>query len=239
MSKMSTDNFESEIAVLSAEQQRATAWVAECESTNILADKWAKNGWRGCLVADHQTAGRGRLQRSWESSRGDNILLSWVKDWRCSIREIPRLTLLLAAEIAHELDLYVKWPNDIMTKNGDKVGGILSSIHHMGTDTHTVIIGVGLNVNQTRFPEGLKAASLKTIRGETQARIDVLDAIFRVMDRIEPQGSLERWIQRSITLGKRVETAGRVGVATGIREDGALIVDGVPVTSGDVNLVEI
>ena len=239
MSKMSTDNFESEIAALSAEQQLVIAWVAECESTNMVAAKWAENGWRGCLVADHQTAGRGRLQRSWDSGRGDNILFSWVKDWCCSIRDIPRLTLLLAAEIAHELDLYVKWPNDIMTKNGDKVGGILSSIQHMGTDTHTVIIGVGLNVNQTSFPEGLQAASLKTIRGETQARIDVLKAIFCAMDRIEPQGSLERWRKRSITLGKRVETGGRVGVATGIREDGALIVDGVPVTSGDVNLVEM
>jgi len=239
MSKMSTDNFESEIAVLSAEQQRVTAWVAECESTNMLAGKWADNGWRGYLIADHQTAGRGRMKRSWESSRGDNILLSWVKDWRCSIREIPRLTLLLAAEIAYELDLYVKWPNDIMTKDGSKVGGILSSIHHMGTDTHTVTIGVGLNVNQTIFPEGLQATSLKTIRGEAQARIDVLHAVFRAMDCIEPQGALERWRKRSITLGKRVEAGGRVGMATGIREDGALIVDGVPVTSGDVNLVEM
>ena len=59
------------------------------------------------------------------------------------------------------------------------------------------------------------------------------------MDAVDPNVSLDRWVQRSITLGKRVEVAGRVGVATGIRADGALLVDGVPVTSGDVNLVEM
>ena len=62
--------------------------------------------------------------------------------------------------------------------------------------------------------------------------------ILKAMDAVQPDASLERWVKRSITLGKRVEVAGRVGVATGIRADGALFVDGIPVTSGDVNLVE-
>lgn len=239
MSKISPDNFEAQIALLSAQQHRTIAWLAECPSTNTIAAQWAADGWRGCVIADHQTAGRGRLQRSWESDRGNNILLSWVHDWQCSVRDIPRLTLLLAAEIAHELDVYVKWPNDIMTREGHKIGGILSSIHHMGTNMHTVIIGVGLNVNQINFSEGLQATSLKSIRGAEQSRIDVLRDILCAMDRVDPQGTLERWTERSITLGKRVQTGERVGVATGIRADGALIVDGVPVTSGDVNLVEM
>ena len=59
------------------------------------------------------------------------------------------------------------------------------------------------------------------------------------MDRVHPKNTLDRWKERSITLGKHVEVAGRVGVATGIRADGALIVDGVTVSSGDVNLVEM
>ena len=147
--------------------------------------------------------------------------------------------LLFAAELAHELDLYVKWPNDIMTKDGRKVGGILSSIHTLGSDAHTVIIGVGINVNQITFIPDLNASSLKQIHGDEQSRIEVLKQVLKAMDRVDPKNTLDRWTERSITLGKRVETGGRVGIATGIRADGALIVDGIPVTSGDVNLVEM
>ena len=82
------------------------------------------------------------------------------------------MTLLLAAELAHELDL-MKY-NDIMTKDGRKVGGILSSIHTLGSDTHTVIIGVGINVNQITFIPDLNASSLKQIHGDEQSRIEVL-----------------------------------------------------------------
>ena len=239
MSKISSDNFETEIDEMSVKQHRVLAWLPECESTNLMAARWAEQGWRGCLLTDLQTAGRGRLKRSWSSNRGENILLSWVKDWTCPVGDIPRLTLLLAAEIAHELDLYVKWPNDIMTRDGRKVGGILSVIQHLGVETHTVVIGIGINVNQVAFDDSLCASSLKLVRGDTQSRIQVLKRILSAMDRVQTNGSLDLWVQRSITLGKRVQTGGRVGVATGIRADGALIVDGVPVTSGDVNLVEM
>ena len=191
------------------------------------------------MLTDVQTDGRGRLQRRWDSNTGENILLSWVKDWNCPLGDVPRLTLLLAAELAHALNLYVKWPNDLMTEDGYKVGGILSSIHTMGSDTHTVIIGVGINVNQVIFPPELKASSLRQIHGTEQSRISVLKQILKAMDAVHPTGSLDRWVERSITLGKSVEVANRVGVATGIRADGALLVDGVPVTSGDVNLVEM
>ena len=135
-------------------------------------------------MTDMQTAGRGRLQRRWDSNAGENILLSWVKDWTCSLSEVPRLTLLLAAELAHELDLYVKWPNDIMTKDGRKVGGILSSIHTLGSDAHTVIIGVGINVNQITFIPDLNASSLKQIHGDEQSRIEVLKQVLKAMDEL-------------------------------------------------------
>jgi len=115
----------------------------------------------------------------------------------------------------------------------------LSSIHTLGSQSHTVIIGVGINVNQVSFDFDLKALSLKQIRGVQQSRISVLKQVLKAMERVHPRATLDRWIERSITLGKRVETSGRVGIATGIRADGALIVDGVPVTSGDVSLVEM
>ena len=239
MQKTTFDNFESCLGEISANIGRDIQWVSECTSTNVVAEEWAAKGWRGYLLTDVQTAGRGRLERRWHSKAGENILLSWVKDWKCTLGEVPRLTLLLAAELAHELNLYVKWPNDLMTEEGYKVGGILSSLHTIAGDVHTVIMGVGVNVNQVIFPSDLKATSLRQIHGTKQSRISVFKQILSAMDAVDPNVSLDRWVQRSITLGKRVEVAGRVGVATGIRDDGALLVDGVPVTSGDVNLVEM
>ena len=239
MTKTCLDNFDTMISELSTGMDQNIQWVPSCSSTNALVGEWASTGWRGCLLTDVQTAGRGRLQRRWDASEGENILLSWVKDWTCQLSDVPRLTLLLAAEIAYELDLCVKWPNDIMTEDGKKVGGILSSIHTLGSDTHTVIIGVGINVNQMTFAPDLQASSLKQIRGADQSRIVVLRQVLKAMGRVHPKNTLDRWTERSITLGKRVETGGRVGIATGIRADGALIVDGSPVTSGDVNLVEM
>ena len=234
-----SDDFGIQIAAFAMESKRSLEWVPECDSSNTVAEGMATTGWRGCVLTDVQHRGRGRLQRRWDSEPGQNLLLSWVKDWHCPLNATPRLTLLLAAEIAHELDLWVKWPNDIMTRTGLKVGGILSTIHEVGTDKHTVIIGVGLNVNQVEFPPELKASSLRLIHGNEQSRLEILKRLLNAMDRIDPCLDLERWSERSITLGKRVEVAGRVGVATGIREDGALIVDGVPITSGDVSLVEM
>ena len=239
MKKTNSDNFAASIADLSAELRRDIQWVPVCASTNIVAGEWASKGWRGCLLTDVQTAGRGRMQRTWHANEGESILLSWVKDWTCPLGDVPRLTLLLAAELAHQFNICVKWPNDLMTEEGYKVGGILSSIHTLGTDIHTVVIGVGINVNQTTFPSDLKATSLKQIHGTEQSRIAVLRQVLHAMDAVHPNRSLDRWSERSITLGKHVKVAGRVGVATGIRADGALIVDGIPVTSGDVNLVEM
>ena len=151
MAKTCLDNFDEMILDYSIQSGRNIQWVSSCVSTNSVVEKWASTGWRGCLLTDVQTAGRGRLQRRWDSNVGENILLSWVKDWTCSLSDVPRLTLLLSAELAHELNLWVKWPNDIMTKDGQKIGGILSSVHSIGTDTHTVIIGIGINVNQILF----------------------------------------------------------------------------------------
>ena len=118
----------------------------------------------------------------------ENILLSWVKDWNCNLGDVPRLTLLLAAELAHELIRMSNATNDLMTEDGYKVGGILSSLHTMGGEMHTVIIGVGINVNQVIFPPELKASSLKQIHGTEQSRISVLKQILKAMDAVHPTG---------------------------------------------------
>ena len=220
-------------------------WVDTCDSTNVIASALASTGWRGIVLTDHQKKGRGRMQRLWNSERGQNILLSWVSDWHCSISDLPRITLLLAAELAHEFDLWVKWPNDLMTRDGCKVGGILSSVHTLGTTEHTVVVGVGINVHQTTFPSDIRASSLQLLKVDTEgaedslSRRNVVERMIQVFARLNVDDTLDRWRSRSITLGKTVDVEGRRGVVSGIREDGALIVDGIPITSGDVNLLEM
>ena len=220
-------------------------WVDTCDSTNVIASALASTGWRGIVLTDHQKKGRGRMQRLWNSERGQNILLSWVSDWHCSLSDLPRITLLLAAELAHEFDLWVKWPNDLMTRDGCKVGGILSSVHTLGTTEHTVVVGVGINVHQTTFPSDIRASSLQLLKVDTEgaedslSRRNVVERMIQVFARLNVDDTLDRWRSRSITLGKTVDVEGRRGVVSGIREDGALIVDGIPITSGDVNLLEM
>ena len=248
MEKYNADDLSESIEELSRQNGVSIHWVDTCDSTNVLADALATTGWRGIVLTDHQEKGRGRMQRLWSSERGKNILLSWVSDWHCSIAELPRLTLLLAAELAHEFDLWVKWPNDLMTQDGCKVGGILSSVHTLGFEEHTVVIGVGINVHQTNFPPDIKASSLQLLKAEAEilgsleqslSRKNVVQRIIQVFDRLNVGDTLDRWRERSITLGKTVDVAGRRGSVSGIREDGALIVDGIPITSGDVTLLEM
>lgn len=214
-------------------------WIETCTSTNQVAKQLADDGWSGVLVTEYQTQGRGRMERSWLSNPGENLLLSWAFECRCKVQELPRIPLLLAGELAHAFDLFVKWPNDIVTKNGCKVGGVLSTVSGLEENVWTVVIGLGLNVNQTEFADELKASSLRIETQRIWDRLAVLKKVVEVCQGLDISQSFERWSARSITLGRTVEMAGRIGMASGIREDGALIVDGKPITSGDVHLVEM
>lgn len=217
------------------------AYLSECDSTNRVALDKVQSGWRGVVVTDHQTAGRGRLQRRWVSDPDANVLLSWAFDVNCDLHQVPRIPLLMAAALAEEFGVFVKWPNDIWDANGLKLGGILSSLHPahtMGTP-HTVVVGVGLNVHQTVFPSGVLATSLAQLKGERIARSDVVHRVLTAMQSVSVSDTLDRWRKHSYTLGKWVSVGDVTGQATGIREDGALIVGGIPVTTGDVHLVEI
>lgn len=234
---MSSINFQTGIEKIQQSLGLPIVFLSECDSTNRVAAEMARTGWRGVVTTDFQTAGRGRLEREWHSERGKNVLLSLVLDVKCPIQNIPRVPLLMAASIAEEFDVFVKWPNDIWDAQGRKLGGILSSVQHRG-DTNTIIVGVGLNVHQTVFPDTLSAVSLQQLYQQPIQRADVLMKVIKAMLSTSVHENFDRWRERSFTLGKWVSVAGRKGLATGIREDGALIVDGISVTTGDVHLVE-
>ena len=173
------------------------------------------------VVADHQTAGRGRLERSWEAPPGSALLASFV------LR--PRALLSLAAGVAAAEacgpDVRLKWPNDLMLEDR-KLGGILVEVAR-----DRAIAGIGINLSSA--PPG--AARLDRPRDEL---LDDLRAAIGRWTSASDAEILERWRGLSITIGQhvRVELPDRVieGVAQAINANGALIVDGLAVSAGDV-----
>ena len=173
------------------------------------------------VVADHQTAGRGRLDRRWDSPPGTGLLVSFVLQ--------PNPVLSLAAGVAAAQacggGVRLKWPNDLLL-DGAKVGGILVEV----TAT-TAICGVGINL--TWAPPG--AAKLNLDRDLLLDRLGVELDRWAAADLEEV---LALWRALSDTLGRRVRVDLGTRVIEGTAEDigpgGELIVDGAPVTFGSV-----
>ena len=174
------------------------------------------------VVAEHQTAGRGRLDHRWESPPGTALLASFV---------LPpnQLLSLLAGVAAAEAcggGVRLKWPNDLLL-HGAKVGGIL--VEAMAAKA---ICGIGINL--TWAPDG--AAMLNRSRDQL---LDTLRVELERWSSADADAVLARWRELSDTLGRRVriEMAGELvveGVAQDIGPGGELIVDGKPVVFGSV-----
>ena len=200
-------------------------WFAELDSTHRLAADLARAGAPDGVVvgADHQTAGRGRRGRTWESRPGASLLVSVI------LRPAPALVTLAAGVAAAEacaavagVAVELKWPNDLLI-GGAKLGGILSEL--VGD---AAVVGLGLNLGWA--PAG--AACL----GPTAGRDRLLDAYLAGLD--APGDVLGRYREWCTTLGRRVRVelpGGSVeGVATGVDDHGRLLVDGRPIAAGDV-----
>lgn len=135
----------------------------ELDSTNIKIQELAEQGAaHGTVVAaGHQTAGKGRRGRTWESPKGENIYMSILLRPQMDASKAPMLTLVMAYSVAKVLqelgysDIGIKWPNDLVL-SGKKVCGILTEMQVKDTDIDYVVVGVGVNVNMGHIPEGLK-----------------------------------------------------------------------------------
>ena len=200
-------------------------WFSQVDSTNRLAAELVRGGAGDGLVvgADHQTAGRGRRGRTWESRSGSSLLVSVV------LRPLPELVTLAAGVAAAEaceavagVPVHLKWPNDVMGAGG-KLGGILCEL--VGD---AAVVGLGLNLAWA--PPG--AACL----GPDVDRQVLLDAWLSRLD--VPADILVRYRARCDTLGRRVriELPGETleGVADDVDDEGHLLVDGRHITAGDV-----
>ena len=210
------------------------------------------------ILAEEQHAGRGRAGRSWHSERAAGIYVTLLLRPKISPMHAPLLTMMagLSAHAAIQaqtgLRLDLKWPNDLMLC-GKKLGGILTEMHADTSLVRFVIVGIGINVNQEKFPGELQAiaTSLHTETGKNQSRLELLARLLREFEsdynRFLHEGAAsvtERFSQvSSFAVGKRVRVTNGAesftGVTAGLTSEGLLQVgreDGkiVMVIAGDV-----
>ncbi len=161
-------------------------FLKETGSTNVDARRCLDNGEpHGTLVvADTQVAGRGRRGRSWESPAGTTISMTLALKPDFAPDKASMLTLVMAVAVAEAiedvcgLEGRIKWPNDIVV-NRKKICGILTEMSVEADYIQSVVIGVGINVNQKVFPEEIRetASSLSVERGEDIRRAAVIASV--------------------------------------------------------------
>lgn len=125
------------------------------------------------VIADYQDAGRGQGEHTWESRRGENLLMSQLlfpaflsAKWQFHLSRVASLALCDALKNLG-IDTQIKWPNDILSKRG-KIAGILIEHSITAGNISRTIVGLGLNLNQTEFPSfHLPASSLSLETGIT------------------------------------------------------------------------
>jgi len=213
------------------------------DSTNAVALKLAADGAEHgtVVVAEEQTAGRGRLGRAWFSEKSSGIYTSIILRPPLSPAFAPVLTLMagLAAQKAVNsvtgLAVDIRWPNDLLV-NGKKVCGMLTEMSAELDRLHAVVLGIGINVNHSLMPPELEniATSLRMEAHRGISRVQVLVALFREIERhyelLLKSGNkaiTERWEAAStFAHGKRVRVATPGGEAlattTGLDPSGAL-----------------
>jgi BirA family biotin operon repressor/biotin-[acetyl-CoA-carboxylase] ligase len=238
----------------------------EAGSTNAVASRLGEEGAaEGAVVlAESQVQGKGRLGRIWTSPPGVNLYCSVLLRPPIPPSNAPQLTFLSAVAVVRAikncsaLAPVIKWPNDILV-NGNKVAGLLNEMTAETDRVAIVLLGIGVNLNMTReqFPDDLRhpASSLFLESGTKVDRIaftqNLLEALDELYDRYLAGGYPEirdEWLSFCGVIGKHVAvsdtaTPERAGVATGIDESGALLLelsDGTVerIYAGDVRLVD-
>ncbi|GIN60767.1 bifunctional ligase/repressor BirA [Robertmurraya siralis] len=217
------------------------------DSTQKVAHRLGmENALEGTVViADEQIGGKGRMDRRWHSPKHTGIWMSVILRPQIPLSMAPQLTLLTAVAVAQAiventgLEPQIKWPNDLLV-NGKKVTGILTELQAEADRINSVIIGIGINVNQavTDFPEGLRAVatSLSIEKGELINRASLIQTIFLKLEKLyllyletgfHPIKLL--WESYAISIGKtitaRTLTGNITGKALGINDDGVLKIE--------------
>jgi BirA family biotin operon repressor/biotin-[acetyl-CoA-carboxylase] ligase len=230
------------------------------DSTNRVAmELGSANEPEGTVVlAEEQTSGRGRAGRNWHSERGTGIYVTLLLRPKISPVLAPLLTMMAgisaraAIQVQTGLAIDLKWPNDLLL-NGKKLGGILTEMHAEPSQVRFVIVGIGINANQEKFPSELTsiATSLRSQSGRSISRMELLVRLL-----LEFETDYNRFLREgaasvtqrfeavsSYARGKRVHVSNGMesysGVTAGLSPEGLLRVEReggnvVTVIAGDV-----
>jgi BirA family biotin operon repressor/biotin-[acetyl-CoA-carboxylase] ligase len=225
-------------------------------STNEVAKREARKGAREgtVILAEEQTAGKGRLKRAWLSPRG-SVALSIIL--HPTPAQLPSLIMVASLAVVRciekvGLKAQIKWPNDVLINN-KKVCGILIESDVRGKAVDYAVIGIGLNVNLNTgdFPEiAATATSLSSELGRELSLPEVIGCLLLEAESLYlalPEGDavFAEWRQRLVTLGQEVEVSSGPtvykGTAESVASDGSLFLrqaDGklIKIVAGDVSL---
>ena len=202
-------------------------WFDEIESSNDVALQTGIHG--TVIVSECQTAGRGRLGRAWHSSKGRGLWFSIALDGHFEGLTFAA-ALAIRDSLRYEINLDIKWPNDLLYK-GKKICGILVESRNGRS-----VLGVGLNVlHETKdFPPELRdiATSLKIETGQSLDRHDILHNILTHIDEkvnLLTGGGYEsirnEWSKACNIRGKRVSSGDIIGNVIDIDDKGALVLE--------------
>lgn len=191
------------------------------------------------IIADLQTHGRGRQGRSWHSESGTGLYLSTLLKPNLSPENLSLLSLMAGVATATAIqkqasaEVKLKWPNDILI-NEKKIAGILCE--YIPTTPSSVIVGIGVNINQSNFPPDLQdiATSIKLETGNSINRSDLVLSLIENLDceyeeLLKEKGNtlIEKWVKNTDMLDKTVTVFQKgkslTGIAKGLDQKGRLI----------------
>ena len=232
----------------------------ETDSTNLWIKRLAKEGAsEGTLaLAEFQSAGRGRLGRSWEVPEGTSVMMSILLRPKFEPQYAPTLTLVMGMAVANAVkslgfDVSIKWPNDVVVSH-KKICGILTEMGVRDGKIDYAVIGVGINVNIKEFPEEMvdKATSLYLESGKEFDRSQIPGLVMEAFEKYyekfaatcDLSGLKEEYESILAIYNQPVRVLAKEpyeGVARGITDGGELLVektDGtiVAVSAGEVSV---
>ncbi len=214
-------------------------------STNACAKILANDGTEEgtVVIADQQTAGRGRFGRTWFAEPGSSLLFSVIIRPAININKVGLLPFFAAVSIARSVETATgkccecKWPNDILL-NGKKFCGILMESAFQQNKLDHIIIGIGLNVNQKKFISDIenKATSLRIECDKEFERKNIfchimlsLESLYSDVSKGDFTTVLMEWKSRATIFGKRVSLTQAAeiinGVAISLADDGGLVIE--------------
>jgi BirA family biotin operon repressor/biotin-[acetyl-CoA-carboxylase] ligase len=214
------------------------------------------------LIANKQSAGKGRMKRVWHSPAGSNIYTSIILRPKIESAKAPQISILAGVAVADVLESYcpdrikLKWPNDVLI-DGKKVCGILSQIKTAASEVDFIVLGIGINVNisYSQFPKEIcnLATSLAIETGREISRQELIISLYENLGKwykhLMQDGFgrvKEKWLSMSPMIGELVQVMFQEeavsGKAIGIDEDGSLILlatgnKELKVSAGDATIV--